>query len=162
MPVELAVEVGTIVKNMPPSAKLSGLGTLIEPVSSSNLVSVGYNPDSETLEIEFKSTGIYEYYNVPQFMYERLMQAGLVCPSWVIPVHCSVESVTLSSPGSSNRLTSYIKNYLILRLKTHSSAQTDNCFKFGVIQEPITLPLMADEIDRVSSQSCIVRCTRAE
>jgi hypothetical protein len=49
-----------------------------EPVSSSNLVSVGYNPDSETLEVEFKNTGVYEYYNVPQFMYERLMQAGSV------------------------------------------------------------------------------------
>ncbi len=46
-----------------------------EPVSSSNLVSVGYNPDSETLEVEFKSGLIYEYYNVPQFMHERLMQA---------------------------------------------------------------------------------------
>jgi hypothetical protein len=49
-----------------------------EPVSSSNLVSVGYNPESETLEVEFKSSGIYEYYNVPQFMYERLMQAGSI------------------------------------------------------------------------------------
>jgi hypothetical protein len=49
-----------------------------EPVSSSSLVSVGYNPDSETLEIEFKNTGVYEYYNVPPFMHERLMQAGSV------------------------------------------------------------------------------------
>jgi hypothetical protein len=49
-----------------------------EAVSSSNLVSVGYNPDSETLEVEFKNSGIYEYYNVPQFMYDRLMQAGSI------------------------------------------------------------------------------------
>jgi len=49
-----------------------------QAVSSSNLASVGYNPDSETLEIEFKSTGVYEYYNVPLFMYERLMQAGSI------------------------------------------------------------------------------------
>lgn len=46
-----------------------------EPVSSSHLVSVGYNPESETLEVEFKSGLVYEYYNVPQFMHERLMQA---------------------------------------------------------------------------------------
>ena len=32
-----------------------------EPVSSSSLVSVGYNPDSETLEVEFKNSGVYEY-----------------------------------------------------------------------------------------------------
>lgn len=49
-----------------------------EPVTSSSLVSVGYNPDSETLEVEFKNTGVYEYYNVPQFMHDRLMQAGSI------------------------------------------------------------------------------------
>ena len=49
-----------------------------EAVSSSNLVSVGYNADSETLEVEFKNSGVYEYYNVPQFMHERLMQAGSI------------------------------------------------------------------------------------
>jgi len=47
-----------------------------QAVNSSNLASVGYNPDSETLEIEFLKTGkVYEYYNVPQFMYDRLMAA---------------------------------------------------------------------------------------
>ena len=49
-----------------------------DAVSSSNLVSVGYNPDSETLEVEFKNSGVYEYYNVPQFIYERLMQASSI------------------------------------------------------------------------------------
>ncbi len=49
-----------------------------EPVSSSNLASVGYNPDNETLEVEFRNGTIYEYYNVPQFMHERLMQAASV------------------------------------------------------------------------------------
>lgn len=50
-----------------------------EAVSSSNLASVGYNPDSETLEVEFAKTGkVYEYYNVPQFMYDRLMAAPSV------------------------------------------------------------------------------------
>jgi hypothetical protein len=37
------------------------------PVSSSSLVFVVYNPESETLEVEFKNSGIYEYYKVPQF-----------------------------------------------------------------------------------------------
>jgi hypothetical protein len=45
-----------------------------EPVSSSNLISLGYDPVSETLEVEFKG-GVYQYYNVPQFMHEQLMQA---------------------------------------------------------------------------------------
>lgn len=49
-----------------------------EQVSSSNLVSVGYEPESETLEIEFKTSGVYQYFNVPKFMHERLMMADSV------------------------------------------------------------------------------------
>lgn len=46
-----------------------------QPVSSSNLASVGYNSAAESLEIEFKNGLVYEYYNVPQFIYDQLMQA---------------------------------------------------------------------------------------
>ena len=49
-----------------------------EPVSSSSLASVGYDRGSETLEVEFLNGGIYEYYNVPEFMHERLMQASSI------------------------------------------------------------------------------------
>lgn len=45
-------------------------------ISSSSIASIGYDSDSETLEIEFLKTGkVYEYFNVPQFMYDRLMAA---------------------------------------------------------------------------------------
>jgi hypothetical protein len=47
-----------------------------QSVNSSNIASVGYNSNSEMLEVEFLKSGkIYEYYNVPEFMYERMMQA---------------------------------------------------------------------------------------
>jgi hypothetical protein len=47
-----------------------------ETVDSSNIASMGYNPESETLEIEFVKSGkVYEYYNVPLFMFERLRDA---------------------------------------------------------------------------------------
>ncbi|WP_367345996.1 KTSC domain-containing protein [Stenotrophomonas bentonitica] len=47
-----------------------------ESVDSSSIASVGYSPESETLEVEFVKNGdVYEYYNVPLFMYERLMEA---------------------------------------------------------------------------------------
>jgi len=46
------------------------------PVSSSNLRSVGYDPNEETLEIEFHSGGTYQYYGVPQHRYEGLMSAS--------------------------------------------------------------------------------------
>lgn len=45
-----------------------------QSVQSSNLVSVGYDPETETLEIEFKG-GVYQYFNVPQFIFEQLMSA---------------------------------------------------------------------------------------
>ena len=50
-----------------------------QPVSSSMIASIGYSPDSETLEVEFLKTGrVYEYYNVPPFMYDRLMEAASI------------------------------------------------------------------------------------
>jgi hypothetical protein len=46
------------------------------PVSSSNLKSVGYDPYSQTLEIEFHNGGIYQYSQVPQSVYSGLMGAS--------------------------------------------------------------------------------------
>jgi hypothetical protein len=45
-------------------------------VSSSNLCSVGYDPDSQTLEIEFNHGGVYQYSGVPEGEYQGLMNAG--------------------------------------------------------------------------------------
>jgi len=44
-------------------------------VNSSNLASVGYEEESKTLEIEFNSGSIYQYFNVPFQEYQNLMQA---------------------------------------------------------------------------------------
>lgn len=46
-----------------------------EHVGSTNLVSVGYDEASETLEVEFIGGAIYQYYNVSAGMYEQLMAA---------------------------------------------------------------------------------------
>ncbi len=45
-------------------------------VASSNIASIGYDADTNTLEVEFLSGAIYQYYNVPQNMYDQLGQAG--------------------------------------------------------------------------------------
>ena len=45
------------------------------PVNSSNLVSVGYDAPSKTLEIEFKQHRIYQYSQVPQSIHTGLMHA---------------------------------------------------------------------------------------
>jgi hypothetical protein len=45
-------------------------------VNSSNLVSVGYEPGSSTLEVEFQSGNIYQYLNVPEHIYQDLMTSN--------------------------------------------------------------------------------------
>lgn len=45
-------------------------------VSSTNIRSVGYDPESSTLEIEFHSGGIYQYLSVPKATYDELMRAS--------------------------------------------------------------------------------------
>lgn len=46
-----------------------------EPVASTNIVSIGYDESSETLEVEFASGTIYQYYNVGPAVFEALMHA---------------------------------------------------------------------------------------
>lgn len=45
-------------------------------VSSSNISSIGYDPESQTLEIEFHGGGIYEYFNVPESVFDTLMSSS--------------------------------------------------------------------------------------
>lgn len=45
------------------------------PVQSSNLSSIGYDPASRLLEIEFHSGKAYQYPNVPAHVYQALMAA---------------------------------------------------------------------------------------
>lgn len=47
-----------------------------ERVDSRALRSVGYDPDSRTLEIEFSSGTVYRYFDVPVDAYVGLMTAG--------------------------------------------------------------------------------------
>lgn len=46
-----------------------------QSVESSNLASVGYDAENETLEVEFKHGGVYQYFDVPLHVYEELMDA---------------------------------------------------------------------------------------
>ncbi len=47
-----------------------------EPVASSNIAAIGYDEPSQTLEVEFTSGAVYQYYNVTQALFEQLMQAS--------------------------------------------------------------------------------------
>lgn len=45
-------------------------------VRSSNIRSVGYDPITRVLEVEFHSGGIYQYRGVPASVYQGLMSAA--------------------------------------------------------------------------------------
>jgi hypothetical protein len=45
------------------------------PVNSSQLQSVGYEPSTNTLEVEFTDGAIYQYAQVPLHIYEELISA---------------------------------------------------------------------------------------
>ena len=44
-------------------------------ISSSNVASIGYDATSETLEVEFHSGAIYQYFNIGSGLFEQLMMA---------------------------------------------------------------------------------------
>jgi hypothetical protein len=46
------------------------------PVRSSNMLSVGYDPATRTLEVQFHSGGIYQYSGVPDAIHLGLMGAA--------------------------------------------------------------------------------------
>lgn len=47
-------------------------------VSSSNVASVGYDPNSSTLEIEFNNGAVYQYFDVNENVYKELIIASSV------------------------------------------------------------------------------------
>lgn len=46
------------------------------PVSSSNIASLGYDAATQTLQVEFLSGSIYQYFDVPQTVFEDFKNAG--------------------------------------------------------------------------------------
>lgn len=47
-------------------------------VESSNIEAVGYDEDSSTLQVEFKNGGTYQYFDVPERVFEELRDADSV------------------------------------------------------------------------------------
>ena len=44
-------------------------------VSSSNILSIGYDPSTQVLEVEFISGAVYQYFNVPEAEFESFLNA---------------------------------------------------------------------------------------
>ena len=45
-------------------------------VASSNVGSIGYDMQTQTLEVEFLGGWVYQYYGVPEFLHQEIMQAS--------------------------------------------------------------------------------------
>lgn len=45
-------------------------------VQSSDLHTVGYDVVTQILEVEFNDSSVYQYYNVPEFIFNSLMHAS--------------------------------------------------------------------------------------
>lgn len=49
-----------------------------QPVTSSNVADVGYDAPSMTLEIGFKNGTVYQYFDVPESVYQELLRSDSV------------------------------------------------------------------------------------
>ena len=47
-----------------------------DPVASTNILSMGYDEASETLEVEFVNGTIYQYYNIGSALFDQLRAAS--------------------------------------------------------------------------------------
>ncbi len=47
-------------------------------VDSSNIAAVGYDDDSSTLQVEFNNGATYQYFDVPEHLFEGLRDADSV------------------------------------------------------------------------------------
>ena len=43
--------------------------------NSSNILSIGYDPKNNILEVEFSNGGIYQYFDVPQSIFDEILIA---------------------------------------------------------------------------------------
>lgn len=50
----------------------------LEPVTSSNVSAIGYDPDAKALHVQYKSGATYIYSGVPQASYDALKGASSV------------------------------------------------------------------------------------
>jgi KTSC domain len=48
------------------------------PVTSSNIAAIGYDEDSQTLQVEFNNGSNYQYFDVPERVFNELRDAGSV------------------------------------------------------------------------------------
>jgi hypothetical protein len=68
------------------------------PVDSSVLLSVGYDPERQILEVELATRRVYRYYPVPELVHRRLLQAPSVGQYFNAEIRDHYECVRVDDP----------------------------------------------------------------
>jgi hypothetical protein len=48
---------------------------IFQPIRSSHLLAIGYDADDQTLAVQFEGGAVYQYYGVPQSLYQRMLDS---------------------------------------------------------------------------------------
>lgn len=67
-----------------------------KPVVSSNIVSVGYDPETQDMEVEFKGGSTYTYHGVAQRAYDDFVGAESVGKHF----HANIRSMKFTKGGA--------------------------------------------------------------
>jgi len=49
-----------------------------DPVNSTSIAAIGYDEQTQTLEVEFRHGGIYQYFDVPARVHQELLAASSI------------------------------------------------------------------------------------
>jgi len=69
------------------------------PVESSSVRSIGYDPETKVLQVEFTSGGLYEYYGVTQFAHDEFIASESKGSHFAVKIRACFESKRLHDAG---------------------------------------------------------------
>lgn len=72
-----------------------------DPVKSSQILALGYDPAAQLLEVEFKTGGVYQYLNVPEFVATELRFSDSVGSYFGANIRGAYKTLRVLSTGDS-------------------------------------------------------------
>lgn len=79
---DYSVRLGTKIDTLPSNDELEAIRSeeakIRNKVASSNINSIGYDKETSTLDVEFSNGAIYQYYAVPQKVYDNLLSSASI------------------------------------------------------------------------------------
>jgi hypothetical protein len=111
-------------------------------VKSSNVASLGHDESSNTLEVEFAKGAIYQYFGVPQDIYEQLMQSHSK-EQFIKALHqeCLAERII----GSIRR---QCLDHVVIGGEPHLRRVLRSCADYAIVSERIDLRIRTQPFSR--------------